>query len=115
MEIDNNHLVTRYYDLQAKNAKVFKAVEAYVNTQVEAVYDQLKTHFVDTVTIDVEVALQAAKDAGFAVDPAEAEIAVTNFIMKDLSSIGLWVLPSSQCDPNTIVARLNFFNHSRYY
>ncbi|WP_125703937.1 hypothetical protein [Lacticaseibacillus daqingensis] len=115
MEIDNNHLVTRYYDLQAKNGKVFKAVEAYVNGQVEAVFDQLKTHFVDTVTIDLEEAMQVAKDAGFNIDPAELEIAVTNFILKDLDSIGLWILPSQQSDPNTIVARLNFFNHSRYY
>ncbi|WP_225046779.1 hypothetical protein [Lacticaseibacillus kribbianus] len=115
MEIDNNHLMTRYYDLQAKNAKVFKAVEAYVNQQVEATYTLLKDHFVDTITIDLEQAMQVAKDAGLAIDPAEAEIAVKNFILKDLDSIGLWILPAAQCDPNTIVAHLNFFNRSRYY
>ncbi|MFD1429090.1 MULTISPECIES: hypothetical protein [Lacticaseibacillus] len=115
MEIDNNHLVTKYYDLQAKNAKVFKAVEQSVNDQVAALYRQLDSHFVDTLTLSIDDAVSVAKAAGLDIDPAEAEIAVTNFILKDLTTLGLWIQPLEESDPNTIVAKLNFGNRSRYY
>lgn len=115
LEIDNNHLVTRYYDLQAKNNQYFAAVERYVNDQVEKLYQDLATTFTDTIVFSIEDAIAAAEKAGFNIDPAEEEIAVTNFMLKDIDALGLWIQPLEESDANTILAKLNFGNHSRYY
>lgn len=115
MGINNNQLVTRYYDLQAKNNKYFKAVEAYVNAQVDGLYEQLKTQFVDSVEFSIEDAMAAGAASGVTLDPAEAEIATLNYVLKTIDSLGLWIRPLRESDPNTVVARLNFHNHSRYY
>lgn len=115
MGINNNQLVTRYYDLQAKNNKYFKAVEAYVYGRVDDLYAQLKTTFVDSVTFALDDAMAAGATSGVTLDPAEAEVATLNYVLKTIDSLGLWIQPLEESDPNTVVARLNFHNHSRYY
>lgn len=113
--INNNQLVTRYYNLKTKNNELFKVTEGYVDEQVNALYEELDQHFVDRLEIDVQVAMDKAQKAAPELDPAELEVAVTNNIMKHLDDLGLSVLPPRLSEPNTIVAHLNFFNHSRYY
>ena len=115
MVIDNNHLVTRYYDLQAQNAAAFAAVNQYVNVQLEHLYAELATNFADTIIFQLDDAMAAAESAGMQLDPAEEEIAVTNYVLKTIDSLGLWIQPLEESDPNTIVAKLNFGNRSRYY
>lgn len=115
MNIDNNHLLARYLDLVAKNRPYLNAVEAAMNKKVDALYQQLATTFADTITFSVDEAVAVAQQAGMALEPAEAEIAVVNFMLKYLNSIGLWIQPQAESDPNTIVAKLNFGNRSRYY
>ncbi len=115
MEIDNNQLVARYYDLQAQNTPAFAAVSEYVQTQIEALYEELKTSFADTIVFQLDNAMAAAEKAGLRLAPAEAEIAVTNFVLKTIDSLGLWIQPQEESDPNTVVAKLNFGNRSRYY
>lgn len=115
MVIDNNHLVTRYYDLQAENSAGFAAVNAYINKQLEGLYNDLKTTFSDTVVFQLEDAMAAGEAGGLNLDPAEEEIAVTNYMLKTIDGLGLWIQPEQESDPNTIVAKLNFGNRSRYY
>ncbi|WP_461214950.1 hypothetical protein [Lacticaseibacillus sp. GG6-2] len=115
MEIDNNQLVARYYDLQAQNAGAFAAVNDYIMSQLGELYDDLLVSFADTVVFQLDDAMAAAEKAGLKLDPAEAEIAVTNYVLKTVDSLGLWIQPQEESDPNTIVAKLNFGNRSRYY
>ncbi|MFD1440462.1 hypothetical protein [Lacticaseibacillus hegangensis] len=115
MTIDNNQLVTRYYNLKAKNADLFKAVTDYVDAQVAALYAQLNDHFVDTITIDLDELMTIAAKTAPHLDPAELETAVTNNVHKHLDALGLFVVPQPYTDANTVVAKLNFFNHSRYF
>lgn len=115
MEIDNNQLVTRYYDLQAKNSTALDAVRDYVNQKVAKLYAELATNFADTIVFSIEDAMAAAEGAGMALDPAEEEIAVTNYMLKMIDGLGLWIQPLEESDPNTIIAKLNLHNHSRYY
>lgn len=115
MTIDNNQLVTRYYNLKAKNPDLFKTTTDFVDEQVAALYAQLENHFVDTITIDLDELMTRAAQVAPQLDPAELEIAVTNNVQKHLDALGLFVVPASLSDANTVVAKLNFFNHSRYY
>lgn len=115
MDIDNNQLVARYYDLQAQNASAFAAVNDYIQAQLGELYEDLKTSFSDTVVFQLDDAMAIAEKAGLRLDPAEAEIAVTNYVLKTLDSLGLWIQPQEESDPNTVVAKLNFGNRSRYY
>ncbi|MFD1392574.1 hypothetical protein ACFQ3L_03095 [Lacticaseibacillus jixianensis] len=115
MTIDNNQLVTRYYNLKAKNTDLFKLITDFVDQQVAEVYAQLDAHFVDTITIDLDELMTLAAAKAPHLDPAELETAVTNNVHKHLDALGLFVVPATFTDANTVVAKLNFFNHSRYY
>ncbi|MHA3066979.1 hypothetical protein [Lacticaseibacillus saniviri] len=116
MELNNNQLVKRYLALQSQNADYFKAIDTFVNTQVQALYDTLETTFADTVLIDIDDAMAYAKDQGQQLtDPASEETATVNYILKDLDSLGLLVEAQHNSDPNTIVGKINFGNQSRYY
>lgn len=115
MEIDNNQLVARYYNLQAQNTEAFTAVKLYIQSKLNDLYKELATSFADTVIFELDDAMTAAEAGGLDLDPAEAEIAVTNYMLKTIDGLGLWIQPASESDPNTIVAKLNFGNRSRYY
>lgn len=116
MGIDNNQLVARYFDRKADHAAFFKALEAYLDDQINELYTTLNDTFADTVTLSLDVAIAKAHQAGAKIDDLAAEeIAATNYLFKELSSRGLWLQSPDQTEPNTIIAKLNFGNRRTYY
>ena len=64
MGIDNNQLVARYFDRKADHAAFFKALEAYLDDQINELYTTLNDTFADTVTLSLDVAIAKAHQAG---------------------------------------------------
>ena len=54
MGIDNNQLVARYFDRKADHAAFFKALEAYLDDQINELYTTLNDTFADTVTLSLD-------------------------------------------------------------